>query len=745
MIFRKSFLPLLVFVYLLEGSDIYQSLRVYNPEESTLSVLRDAGIPLDHVRLKKGVYIDVIAEETQTEMIKANGITFDILIPDMTRHFLENNIPEVSRDFELGSMLGNFTYDEVLEKMDSLTAVYPGFVTSKDSIGISVEGRIIYAFKVSDNPNIDEDEPEVLFTGITHAREPLGMMNLFYYVQWLCDNYNSDPIANYLVNERELYFIPVVNPDGYVYNESISPNGGGMHRKNRQQNPPNSGCNEGTQRGVDLNRNFGYEWGADNTGSSPNPCSATFRGDSAFSEPETQIVRNFTLAHNFTNVLHYHSYSNVLIHSWGDGTYPDELDLTTLREIGWEMTKYNGYDVGTGHETIGYGVNGDAVDWSYGVAGLLSYTPEIGSYQENFWPPENRVIPLCADQLYANQIFALVAGADYIVYEHELVEQSDDTLNFSVTIQNRGLLSSDGDVLLNFVPLSEGSIIIDETVTFAEMNEREQEQFFVTLVLPNDLPHGTEVGFLLTMNDNSSFIRTDSIKAIIGSPDIIFADDFENSLTQWETSSWGLSSNAYDGDYSVTDSPQGNYSDNVTTMIKTIDPVNLAALLHPAVRYHASWDIESNYDFVRFQISTDGNQWATLKGLYTEQGVDQGTQSSSEYGYDGVMDWVNEEIDLTDYADQTAVYFRFVLTSDGAVTGDGFYVDDFNVQGFLNFIAGDMDSNGELNIFDLLSIVDLILSTQEFNAYQLQRADANFDGTVDISDIIVLVERIIAE
>lgn len=62
----------------------------------------------------------------------------------------------------------------------------------------------------------------------------------------------------------------------------------------------------------------------------------------------------------------------------GDGTLPDEPDLTTIREIGWEMSKYNGYQVGTGYETIGYGVNGDAVDWTYGDAGLISYTPEVG-------------------------------------------------------------------------------------------------------------------------------------------------------------------------------------------------------------------------------------------------------------------------------------------------------------------------------------------------------------------------------
>ena len=85
--------------------------------------------------------------------------------------------------------------------------------------------------------------------------------------------------------------IPVINPDGYVYNELIEPDGGGMHRKNRR----NTNCGNGTTRGVDLNRNFGYEWGADNIGSSSDPCSEVYRGDSAFSEPEAQAVRDFIL------------------------------------------------------------------------------------------------------------------------------------------------------------------------------------------------------------------------------------------------------------------------------------------------------------------------------------------------------------------------------------------------------------------------------------------------------------------
>ena len=109
-----------------------------------------------------------------------------------------------------------------------------GIISEKVIIGQSLEGNDIWAFKVSDNPNENEDEPELLLTGLIHAREPLSMMNIFYFVQLLAENYDSDPELNYLVNNREMWFIPVLNPDGYIYNESIEPSGGGMHRKNRK-------------------------------------------------------------------------------------------------------------------------------------------------------------------------------------------------------------------------------------------------------------------------------------------------------------------------------------------------------------------------------------------------------------------------------------------------------------------------------------------------------------------------------
>ena len=442
-IIRALLVYFIITIHLVSAAEnIYQEIRVFHADPSTLQSLNNLGIPLDHVRKNKDESFDLVVTMEEAHVLLEIGIPFDVRQHDLTEYFVTRSMPGIERDFPLGSMLGNYTLLEAIAQMDTLRNMYPDFLSEKDSIGTSIEGRTIWAFKVSDYPSVDEDEPEVLYTGLTHAREPVSMMNLFFFVRWLCENYSSDVTAGFLVDHREMWFVPIINPDGYAYNETIAPNGGGMHRKNRRPNPDDSNCNEGTDQGVDLNRNYGYHWGPNYSGSSGNPCSGIYRGTSAFSEPETEAISDFILSRQFNNVLHYHSYSNVLIHSWGDGTLPDEPDLSTLREIGAEMTRANGYAVGTGMETIGYGVNGDAVDWTYGTAGLISYTPEVGSYADNFWPSEDRVVPLCQDQVHSNKVFALVAGSDYIVFDRLLDNQYpelEDTVAISLVIQNRGL------------------------------------------------------------------------------------------------------------------------------------------------------------------------------------------------------------------------------------------------------------------------------------------------------------------
>lgn len=711
--------------------------------------LLELGIPLDHYQKNKDNSLDIILSTSEIGILMNNGIEFEIIQDDITNYYLSRSRPSINRDFSLGSMLGNYTLQEAINQMDTLSILYPNFVSEKDSIGTSFEGRTIWAFKLSDNPAIDENEPEVLYTGLTHAREPLSMMNLFYFANWLCENYNNDLIANYLLDNREMWFIPIVNPDGYFYNETIAPDGGGMHRKNRRSNPQNSNCNTGTQQGVDLNRNYGYNWGANNSGSSGNPCSAVYRGSSAFSEPETEAVSNFILSREFNNALHYHSYSNLLIHSWGDGSYPDEPYLTTLREIGNEMTHYNGYLVGTGIETVGYTVNGDAVDWSYGNAGLLSYTPEIGSFVDNFWPSEDRVIPLCQDQIYSNSIFAMVAGSDYIIYDklyNNMYPSINDTISISLVIQNRGILSSNGPVTIDITPLNSFSNVSNDNIILESLSARSTDTTDILLSASSNIQNGFMGGIIVSIYDSSSYHKVDTVSIIFGDHQEIFFDGAENGMTEWsDDDNWGTIFDASEGLSSITDSPVGNYIGDwgsSTTQLSRI--INFSGIFYPFVTFDAKWNIEKRYDFVQFQASTDGVNWTALSGNFTSIGSGSGVQTTGDPVYDGIQeDWINEVIDLSFYTDKPQVWLRFLLKSDGAVEEDGFYFDNFFIHGYSRFMKGDINQDNSINIYDLVMLIEFIFSGNTVPDNLFHISDINYDNHINSDDIVSLIYLIV--
>ena len=711
--------------------------------------LLELGIPLDHYQKNKDNSLDIILSTSEIGILMNNGIEFEIIQDDITNYYLSRSRPSINRDFSLGSMLGNYTLQEAINQMDTLSILYPNFVSEKDSIGTSFEGRTIWAFKLSDNPAIDENEPEVLYTGLTHAREPLSMMNLFYFANWLCENYNNDLIANYLLDNREMWFIPIVNPDGYFYNETIAPDGGGMHRKNRRSNPQNSNCNTGTQQGVDLNRNYGYNWGANNSGSSGNPCSAVYRGTSAFSEPETEAVSNFILSREFNNALHYHSYSNLLIHSWGDGSYPDEPYLTTLREIGNEMTHYNGYLVGTGIETVGYTVNGDAVDWSYGNAGLLSYTPEIGSFVDNFWPSEDRVIPLCQDQIYSNSIFAMVAGSDYIIYDklyNNMYPSINDTISISLVIQNRGILSSNGPVTIDITPLNSFSNVSNDNIILESLSARSTDTTDILLSASSNIQNGFMGGIIVSIYDSSSYHKVDTVSIIFGDHQEIFFDGAENGMIEWsDDDNWGTIFDASEGLSSITDSPVGNYIGDwgsSTTQLSRI--INFSGIFYPFVTFDAKWNIEKRYDFVQFQASTDGVNWTALSGNFTSIGSGSGVQTTGDPVYDGIQeDWINEVIDLSFYTDKPQVWLRFLLKSDGAVEEDGFYFDNFFIHGYSRFMKGDINQDNSINIYDLVMLIEFIFSGNTVPDNLFHISDINYDNHINSDDIVSLIYLIV--
>ena len=337
---------------------------------------------------------------------------------------------------DLDASLGQYrTYSETVARLNGLAGATPGIV-SLFSIGTSIEGRTIWAVKVSDNVGVDEDEPEVLYMGCHHARELMAVEMPLRFLEHLVTGYYSNAQVKQLVDAREFFFVPIVNPDGYVYvQNNHAGNSNGWWRKNRRNNGNGS-------FGVDLNRNYGYEWGFDNVGSSPSTNSATYRGTAAFSEPETQAVRDFCAAREFVIWLSYHSYGDLFLYPWGyDHSYTTEHAI--YRGIADEITATNGYLGGNPAEGAIYLTNGGSDDWGHGDVAtkprIFAFTPEVG---DSFAPPESLIVPTFDLLLPMNLAIAeLAANPAQVIGPLEPVLQS-----VGGTAQDELVLSWSGNV-----------------------------------------------------------------------------------------------------------------------------------------------------------------------------------------------------------------------------------------------------------------------------------------------------------
>jgi hypothetical protein len=224
--------------------------------------------------------------------------------------------------------------------------------------------------KISDNPALDEGEAAVFFLGCHHAREWISVEVPYLFGEYLLEHYGTDPRVRDLVDRSEIWIVPLVNPDGLEYSIHVYR----YWRKNRRANPDGS-------YGVDINRNYGYQWGCDDLGSSPDPASGVYRGPAPFSEPETQAVRNMFLQHGPQALVSFHSYSQVILYPWGYANVPTPADAE-LRDIARTMSdlmaSVRGTVYGFGRAAASlYLTNGDTTDWSFGLAGIPSFTIEL--------------------------------------------------------------------------------------------------------------------------------------------------------------------------------------------------------------------------------------------------------------------------------------------------------------------------------------------------------------------------------
>jgi murein tripeptide amidase MpaA len=297
----------------------------------------------------------------------------------------------------LGGLNGRFhSYAELERELLALQNSYSQIARVID-LGDSLEGRNIYALKISDNVYQDEQEAEVFFVGCHHAREWISVEVPFLLGKYLVENYDTNSQVKDLVDQCEIWIIPLLNPDGLEYSIHFYR----YWRKNRRDNGNGS-------FGVDPNRNYSYNWGLDNEGSSPSSFSDVYRGPAAFSEPETQVIRDLFTERNFQAVISYHSYSQVILYPWGYTNQPtaeDQLLDQIAASMSGLMLAVNGtlYAYGQAGEDL-YLTNGGMIDWSFGTYNIPSYTlelPPIDRAHGGFFNAEEDIQPIFEENLPA--------------------------------------------------------------------------------------------------------------------------------------------------------------------------------------------------------------------------------------------------------------------------------------------------------------------------------------------------------
>lgn len=404
----------------------YSTLRI-KITPAILSKMQAAGVYVDEGEHCKDNQFTSVFSAYERKKLEQAGVSFTVIHEDATLEFLQRNVLDMQQHpnpkievaatslncnfpvpnmFDLGSMGGYLKYEEMLAALDSMHAKYPTLCSEKIPISNTTktwEGRPLYYVKISDKVATNEvSEPKVLYTGVHHAREAMSLINLIYFMEYILENYNTNADAKRIVNNCELYFVPCVNPDGYIYNETTNPNGGGMWRKNRRK--------EGVvKNGVDLNRNYGFQWGLNN-GSSGNANSDTYRGPAPFSEAESQLIKQLAIDKKFTTSMHHHSYAEILFYPF-DYTNTNCVDAVLMKRAGDSLTACNNYSVEHGAGSLGYLASGTTPDWMYGdeteKPKCYSFTNEIGG--NSFWPSRSKIIPLCQEQVLLNMRLALFA------------------------------------------------------------------------------------------------------------------------------------------------------------------------------------------------------------------------------------------------------------------------------------------------------------------------------------------------
>lgn len=650
----------------------YSKIAVSLDDPFVTTQLTTLGLAIDHAEFLPDNSISFFVSPSDLALLDEAQITYRVEIEDFAASYAERTVLDakkiplmertanVANGFDLGSMGGFYTWEEVEGKLDEMKQDYPNLITTKTSIGTSIEGREIWMAKISDNPEVDEEEPVAYFDALHHAREPLSMATTINFMFWLLENYDSDEQVRYLVDNREIYFVPVVNPDGYEFNREIEPEGGGLWRKNR--NP-----NDGSCVGVDLNRNYSFAYGNNNDCSSPNPCSGIYRGEGAFSEPETAAVRDFLAEVSPKTAFSTHSTAGSYLMPYGFDTSPPEFDIYS--EWASVFLSENDYPYGVTFQMLGYTSCGTTRDYMHSE-GIYGWTPEIDG--NGFWPDQSTIFDLVDENVYPLFYQSWISGAFVDVQSHEFSGNAvlGETFEMVVEVKNVGV-GADATNVTVAVEASDSGITVTDPISYGTVPIRSRlANVGMPFIIAVD-PDFDATSFELKISTFQDGVLNDVLElpVRVGDKEVLYYDDGSNGDENWTATGDGIPwslvmDDAYSGTVCFGDSDGGNGVNNTLNFFELNIPFDFSNTIAPTAAFMAKYSMETG-DEVDFEVSLDeGTSW--------EQ-ISQFTESES---------WSPYAFDLQELAGAQSVRFRFAMNTDASIPGDGFYFDDFEIADY---------------------------------------------------------------
>lgn len=332
----------------------YYWMKITATDKFQRSVIASTGAAIEIV---KDDY--VIAYGNDTELAKIKKLGWLQASSNLAQEISKKDFPSQDSAYH--------NYAELTTALQNL-ANKNSDIAKLTSIVKTTDGHDIWALRITSNFDNASQKPAAIFMGGHHAREHLSVEMPLMLAQYLVSQYRAgnEKVVS-LINSRDIHIIPVVNPDGMEYD--IKDGSYKMWRKNRTRNT------NGTY-GVDLNRNYGYQWGTG--GSSSSPSSDTYKGTQPFSEIETRAIKNYIEANENINVLlTVHSYSKLILYPWGHkySGIETQADKQVHETMARKMAEWNGYEPQQSSEL--YIASGDTTDWSYGQHKIISFTFEL--------------------------------------------------------------------------------------------------------------------------------------------------------------------------------------------------------------------------------------------------------------------------------------------------------------------------------------------------------------------------------